>query len=285
MDRAIDTNPASPLLYLYGVIPAGQALPAGTPVKLVARTVGPLAAMVEEVGAAEFSPELLEERLQKLEFVAPLAERHHAVLEAASRVGPVVPARLCTLFSDDRALAASLDERRDALVEVLGRLEGRAEWGVKVYCEPETATARAAERDPQAKALAQAAAKGTEGQMFILRKRREARLAEAVAARSQEVAEQVSDAVDPLAGDLRFRPLRSDLQPDRKDQMILNLALLLSEEEQAEVERVVEELAAELEPDGYRLELGGPWPPYSFTTDEEEEDDLLDDDQDAGGDE
>ena len=122
------------VLYLYGVVPSGQPLPASDVVPLQAIPFSTLVALVEPVPASEFSPETLEQRLQSVDWVAPLARKHTAVLEDAMQHGPVFPARLCTLFTSATALTNSLAENEQRFHEALSLLRGRQEWGLKMFC-------------------------------------------------------------------------------------------------------------------------------------------------------
>src|SRR5215510_7383951 len=113
------------ILYLYGIVRGGQRVPATGPPALEAVPFSSLAAVVERVPSGEFEPEALEQQLERLEWVAPLARKHAAVLEELMRHGPVVPARLCTLFSSTGALANALAEQAQRIRNALGRLDGR----------------------------------------------------------------------------------------------------------------------------------------------------------------
>ena len=65
------TAGAERVLYLYGVAPRGQRLPATEGLVIEAVPFSDLAAVVEPVPAAEFSSEVLEEKLQRVEWIAP----------------------------------------------------------------------------------------------------------------------------------------------------------------------------------------------------------------------
>lgn len=59
--------------------------------------------------------------------------RHDAVCSALMDGGPVAPVRFGAVFSDVAPLRASIAERREALREALGRVEGCVELGVRVF--------------------------------------------------------------------------------------------------------------------------------------------------------
>ena len=121
------------ILYLYGVAPEEPGLRAAGDAALEVVPHLGLAGLVEAVLASEFSPKALDEKLLCLDWVTRMARKHEAVLEAAMRYGPVVPARLCTLFSGAEALKRSLAQDQVRFRSALARIRGREEWSVKVY--------------------------------------------------------------------------------------------------------------------------------------------------------
>lgn len=260
--------PGEQLLYLYGIVPAGQPVPACGPAALQAIPIASLVALVEPVPASEFSAGALDERLQRLDWIVPLARRHEAVLEDIMRHGPVIPARLCTLFSSAGALAGSLGERTAQLDETLRWLDGRQEWGVKVYCDEARLHLLVGSSDPQALALEAAAAAASAGQAYVLRKQRDARVAEVVAARVDAILDEVWDTLGAAAVDIRLRPTLTEAATGRREAMVLSAALLVEYYAERELHAVVAELAAKLGPEGIAVELSGPWPPYAFCEDD-----------------
>ncbi|HVE82624.1 MAG TPA: GvpL/GvpF family gas vesicle protein [Myxococcales bacterium] len=249
------------VLYLYGVVQGGQPLPPSPLAALRAVPFSSLAAVVEEVPAGEFSSEALEQKLSSIDFVAPLARRHAAVLDDLMRHGPVVPAHLCTRFSSAGALASRLEEDAPRLHGALQRLAGRQEWGLKVLCDHQALRSAAASSDPQARDLEAAAAAATPGQAFVLRKRRDGRVAEVAAGRIDQVVEEVLGALAPAAASARELPSITSA--------VLNAALLVDVDRRDWLHGAVQHLAARLGPEGFGLELTGPWPAYSFCGEEE----------------
>ena len=272
METDVGATTGRRVLYLYGVVPRGQPLPAHEAAPLEAVPHARLVAVVEPVCAREFSAEELERKLQCVGWVAPLARRHAAVLEAAMRHGPVVPAGLCTLFTSARALTRLLADNEERFHDQLSWLEGRQEWGLKIFCDEDRLRSTLGARDPAVLALAAAAAAASPGQAYVLGKKRDGRLAEVVSVRIDEVVDEVLDEVDgevegPLAAlavDMRQRPLLAEARAGRRAAMVLNCALLVDTTVCPAFHAAAAELAARLEAEGFALELTGPWPAYSF---------------------
>jgi len=260
--------PGSSVVYLYGVVPAGQALPDrdGTPAGDVA--LPSLVAIADFLPAAEFSGAALEQRLKDVEWVANQARRHASLLGRAMEHGPVVPARLCTLFSSTEALRASLLRTEPQLRDALERLRGRREWGVKLYSDEARLRVRLLADEPAA-AGAATVAPPSDGAAWMMRKRREAMLADQVLERAEAMATAVLDELAATCSEVRIRPTLPESTTGVAEPMILNVALLVDAGEEAALKAAVDDLSASLGDDGYALVLSGPWPPFSFADPED----------------
>jgi Gas vesicle synthesis protein GvpL/GvpF len=248
------------LLYLYGIVREARPLPAALETRLQLVSHGRLSALVEPVADEEFSPGVLDDKLQSLEWVAAQASRHQAVLEQVMRERPVVPARLCTMFSGPSALQAQLGEQEQRFHALLDALEGREEWSVKVFCqramlERDIATREGLDHDVGAPAAP--------GLAFLYHKRRRAELLRLVDAAIDDCVDDVLEHVEGLAFATRLRSLLSEQTTGREDAMMLNVAALL---DHGADEVLAGELDEVSEHHGGRIsiELRGPWPAYSF---------------------
>ena len=252
------------MLYLYGVVPRAQGVPNGADAAVQAVSHSGIVALVEAVCAREFSSDALDDKLKSVEWVARLAHKHEAVLECAMRQGPVVPARLCTLFNNTESLRLSLAENEARFLAALDRVRAREEWGIKVYRDDSRLRAVVGLDDAQVLALDAAVAKASPGQAFILRKKRDARLAEAALARTDAMADEALETLESDAADLRLRPLLSEEASGRPEPMVLNVAALVDITAREVLRTTLSRLSEHFEAEGFSFEASGPWPPYSF---------------------
>jgi hypothetical protein len=254
------TSPS--IVYLYGVVPDGQARPARDGAADVA--LPGMVALADVLPAGEYSGAALQARLQDVAWVAEQARRHTSVLSAAMELGPVVPARLCTLFSGPDALRDALARDADRLQDALARIRGRREWSVKLFMDEERVRAACLRDDPS---LADAPATASSGAEWMRRKQRASHLADQVTGRAETAAGEVLDALEALADETRLRPMLSEAASGVPGTMALNLALLVHGEAEAAVQEEADRLAVALDEDGFQLTLSGPWPCFSFCDD------------------
>jgi hypothetical protein len=227
-------------------------------------TCSGLTVLASDVSLAEFGEAALRENLENLDWLDEVARLHHYVVDAAARLFPVLPVRLATVYSGDAAVCAALADHRDQLLDTLHRVGGRVEWGVKAYAVPDSG--KAEERAPAAREPAGASTGASSGLAYLRRRRdqlaagRESRATavDGVRAVHAELAGQAADAV--------LRPPQSAQLSGARLPMLLNAAYLLNASDGADfTAAVAAEATAHPE---LRIELTGPWPPYSFTGDE-----------------
>jgi Gas vesicle synthesis protein GvpL/GvpF len=253
---------ADSVVYLYAVTDAAPAEePAdehalagvdGVPVRRVVS--GDLAAVVSSVDPTRFSEESLRRSLEDLQWLERIARAHNAVVTAAARSGPVAPVRLATVYLDDENVRTLLDERASEFTAALDRIRGRAEWGVKgfaVRTEGDTSPEATEESKP--------------GTAYLMRRRAERDRAARGLQDAAQAAEAVHRAMSAVAvASRRYQPQDPRLS-GRREEMVLNVAYLVDEAGADVLRRLVERQ----QEDNLRLELTGPWAPYSFATLEE----------------
>ena len=259
---AAEPAPVGDLLWAYCVARDAPALPAASagvepgdePIWL---REGGLALLCSRVPAAEFGEAPLRRNLNDLPWLERTARAHEAAVEAAFADVAVVPLRLCTLFAGETGAQRMLADRHDALAAALGALEGREEWSVKLLLDRDRLAEelRAPGEDP-----AQA---GT-GAGYLLLRREERRLREAVDDRAAGLAEDVHARLQERAVDARVRPPQNRELSGHEGDMVLNGAYLVERDHAGGLRELVAELEARHRALGARIELGGPFPPYSF---------------------
>ncbi|WP_329456865.1 GvpL/GvpF family gas vesicle protein [Streptomyces sp. NBC_01497] len=260
---------ADTVSYLYGVCradaPAPPAVPSAPPLRLVRH--GGLAAVVASVPADAFGTDGLEARLNDLEQLEVLARAHNAVVDAVHAGTTVLPMRLATVYLDDERVADVLRAGAENFGRLLDWLDGQEELGVKVYAIPTAAPVTAPVPEPGTAPDAPATAEtGSEspGRAYLRRRQAQRRSHRDAYRTAGDVAARLPQAVAGLArARARHRPQQGELA-SRVGENIANEAYLVARSDLAGFRAAVASLATDVP--GVRVEVTGPWAPYSFTT-------------------
>jgi Gas vesicle synthesis protein GvpL/GvpF len=217
-----------------------------------------LTAVAGDVPLAEFGESALRRNLEDLAWLEATARAHHHVIDALGQQSSLVPMRLATVYASDDGVAAMMDERAADFRAALSRISSRQEWGVKAY----------AAQPPERGGLAASAparssgAAARPGAAYLQRRRDE--LSSRSQARSDLLAsaETIHVRLSGLAAEVRLHAPQAPQLTGVRARMILNAAYLVDDERSGEFADAVAALAREHP--AARLELTGPWPPYSF---------------------
>jgi gas vesicle protein GvpL/GvpF len=237
---------------------------AGEPLRTV--EAGGLVAVVGSVPLADFGDEALRRNLEDIDWLARVARTHDEVVNAVAGAGPAVPLRLATVYLDDERVELVLRRREADFERTLRRVAGRTEWGVKALLD-----AAPPEREP---VTSGSGASERPGVAYLQRKRRQSETRERGERYAAETAAHIHAVLTEHAVDARQHRPQSRQLSGISVPMILNAAYLVDNVSERQFARLVAALDAENE--SIRLELTGPWPPYSFSS-LEEIDDFTDD--------
>lgn len=264
MSAEVTSVTGSHMSYVYAVSRAGTSLdvsPSGRAglQRGQLRTVrtGELVALVSSVPYDSFSSQGLKAQMEDLKQLEVMARTHHSVVEAAYESTTVLPMRLATVYLDDERVAAMLGERAAEFENLLSRLEGHVELGVKVYADPRDAAAVSAPQ-PQAQTAA------SPGRAYLQQRRAQRRShRDAYQAAGAVAAEVPARVADIVRARLAHRPQQGDLASGAGEN-IANDAYLVEAARVAEFRTALAGLADDVP--GVRVEITGPWAPYSFAT-------------------
>ncbi|MFJ8542643.1 GvpL/GvpF family gas vesicle protein [Streptomyces sp. NPDC093586] len=250
------------LRYVYAVcrpfdVPLQSQLTgvAGDPPRLL--THHGLVAVVSHVPEAVFSEEALRAHLEDLDWLAGTARAHQQVVDALTVVTTPLPLRLATVFRDDSGVRVMLEEREEDFRRTLDRLEGRVEWGVKVYVETEPG---------QPERPAEPAPKPVSGRDYLRQRRMRTRAHEELWARAEEFATRLHATLSSRADDARLHAPQNPTLSGAAGRNVLNAAYLVPRDVSEEFVEMVDRTKDDTP--GMRVELTGPWAAYSFAGEE-----------------
>ncbi|MFI2378542.1 GvpL/GvpF family gas vesicle protein [Streptomyces sp. NPDC018964] len=255
------------LRYVYAV-----CRPYGTPLQAQLTGVGGdpprllphhgLVAVVSHVPEADFAEEPLRAHLEDLDWLTAVARAHQGVIDALTTVTTPLPLRLGTVFRDDSGVRTMMEAREESFLRTLDRLEGRVEWGVKVYVES----------DPAPKTPAAPAPKPASGRDYLRQRRMQTKSQDDLWQRAETFATRLHETLSGAAEASRLHAPQNPTLSGASGRNVLNAAYLVPRVKSEEfVEKV--DRTKDSEP-GIRVELTGPWAAYSFAGEEITEEGL-----------
>jgi len=229
-------------------------------------------AIVSQVSLQEFDQEKLESNLNDIRWLEVKVRAHQDILAAVLTNHVLIPMRFCTIYRSPEGVQDMMVQHYNDLVDTLKRLEGKGEWGVKVYCDDDVLVRWVGEGSDRVKDLQAQAANRSEGAAYFLRKKIEEAVTGEAERVSDECAQHSHDRLSHHAVEAVINSLQSKEITGQEDEMVLNGAYLVGEAQLAAFRAELESLQEEYGPLGFRYEVTGPWPPYNFTAISLEED-------------
>lgn len=214
-------------------------------------TAGGLTAVAGPVPRGQYDETALRAKLEDLDWLEGVARRHNDVVGEVARCGVTLPFRLATLYLDQQRVRTVLKECHARISAALDRVEGRVEWGVKVHAEP----SKPAPAAPPASG-------DRPGRSYLRTRLTERRSRDELWRSARQAADEIDRALSELAEDrCAHRPQSAELSGE-PGVNVLNVAYLVPE---ARGDRFLAR-AADLRTAarGCRVEVTGPWVPYSF---------------------
>ncbi|MGA5504856.1 GvpL/GvpF family gas vesicle protein [Streptomyces umbrinus] len=258
----------SGLRYVYAVCrPFGTPLSAqltgvaGVPPKQL--THHGLVAVVGHVPEEDFAEGPLRAHLEDLDWLSATARAHQNVIDALTVVTSPLPLRLATVFLDDSGVRTMLEQREDAFLRTLDRLDGRVEWGVKVYAEsPEASEGTESAENPDSRP-ATSPVKPVSGRDYLRQRRGQRRAHEEKWEQAEGFSRRLHETLSGYAEETRIHAPQNAALSRAPGRNVLNAAYLVPRSESEAFVELVDHTKDDSP--GLRVELTGPWAAYSFS--------------------
>ncbi len=215
----------------------------------------PLVAVVSPVPEDDFHEVALRQHLEDLGWLEALARAHHSVIEAFATRTTVLPLRLATVYRDDDRVSTMLHDGRDLFLDRLAHLDGHLEFGVKLYVDatPEPAPPAASTPEP---AL-------SPGRAYLSHRRAERHSREEADRAAVRAAERIEATARAHAVERARHRIQEGELATGPGVNVANDAYLVpaahGDAFRTEAMRSTDGLT------GVRVDVTGPWAPYSFT--------------------
>ncbi len=249
MATGVKKRNASQVLYVYGIthgeggrVPVAPGVDGSVAVESL--PCADLVCWISRVDKREFADELAK-NMENLEWLAEVSVRHQHVVAAIAKSHDILPARFGTVFRTQASLAADVVKRKALLESDLKRISGCEEWGLKVF---------------SAQSKAPAAIAANSGREY-LRAKAAVLHAEPRPGADTEL-QRLLDALDEVA--VESAPGGGAVSRGQRG-LEWQGSMLVKRAQRNKLQLVVARFSQEWE-GARRIELSGPWPPYSFVS-------------------
>jgi hypothetical protein len=262
----VDAARLDTAVYLFGFVAASgardEAEAIGRDVMLVPDDDVALAASI--VRARDYEPPADgADASHRLEWVAPLAMRHHDVVQRLHAARTVVPLKFGALCSDLDHAFSIVRRLHGPIAALLKRFEGKDEWTLTVTANREALTAALRHARPGLIRLEQEAAGMTAGAAYLARKRFHQLVDDLVAEECESLARRIWDRASAAGAEITAAP-RAEPRTPAGEIAVARGALLVDRQRFIAIEQALDDLEMEHGSLGLTCEIRGPWPPYSF---------------------
>lgn len=264
--------------YLYCIVPARPAGPApngagagGPGLAQAARELkfipaGDIQALVEAVPLEEFWGENLKKNLADINWVGSKVLRHNQVIGEAAQRWTAIPMKFGTVFESEESLQKVLREKRDGFRKLFSVLDGKEEWGVKVFCDINKLREHIIQTSENIRDIDAAMKDKSEGAAYFLKRKREGLISEESEKKMNEDATAIHEGLVKFADRNCLNKLQPKELTKKEGEMIINGAYLILKEKIEEFKSKATDLQSSYVDSGLELEISGPWPPYSFAS-------------------
>ena len=229
-----------------------------------------LEAVTSEVSIEEFSSAEIHKKAEEdLDWIKGKALIHEEVIEQAMKtdqfsVIPVIPMQFGVIFRTQENLKETLYENLEKFRESLKFLEGREEWGVKVFVDEKVFEDYLEQGNEELLVRKKEAQELPKGLAFFAKKKAAYKIEEIKQRELNKITSEITESLAVSAVTLlKAKILEKDFTL-LSNEMIMNGFYLLEEKRLTEFIDKTEEFKKRLNPLGIDIEISGPWPSYHF---------------------
>jgi hypothetical protein len=179
---------------------------------------------------------------------------HERVNELVMQRFTVIPMSFGTVFRTEDDIVELLRSAYDAFRDVLVKMQGKLEFGLKVLWEPELIIDEIEKQDENLRLLRQEI-QSQRGSTYFARMQYGRLVDSLLQERSEELANEIMVSLADVS-------VASRANKPIGEKMILNAAFLVARDREEEFDAKVKEVAARY--DHLSFKYTGPWPPYNF---------------------
>jgi hypothetical protein len=221
-------------------------------------------AVVSEVSNEEFSQQAIDKNVKDINWLTNNAPLHESIITSLMQRVTLLPMKFCTIFNNKEQVVDMLEEKYAHVKYFLHHIEGKVEFGLKAYGNMVKLQENVKKDSSQIQQLEEEKATKTPGHGYFVQQKIDLLLKAKVQQQVRLIKELIIGRVRELVQELKKNDVltRKITGKDSKQEMVLNLAMLLNKEKEHDLRKVVVSLNAQFP--FCKIELSGPFAAYNF---------------------
>lgn len=263
------------LVYLYGLIKTEDAksdpLPSLNGIddqhEIHMFPLDEITAIVCHLDSNDYTETAIKEKISNdMEWLQKKAFHHHETLLALQKQYTIIPAKFCTIYSNEDSLETTIKKHKTDLITSLALLKGNEEWNLKIYCDDAKLEKHLLLHNSKIDKRKQEISELPPGRQFFERKKIDQLV-------KDELEQEKNLTCEKIHADLKQFSLKETVKKNwskdvtgRTDNMSWNSVYLLPFDQVNDFLDSINQTNENLDELGWRFEPSGPWPPYHFAS-------------------
>jgi len=219
--------------------------------------------VVKCVAESEFSEENFKRNLSNLEWKESNSRKHIELINMLMDQNTVIPFKFGTIFNAVESLNKFITDYSDSLFENFHHIEGKAEWGIKIYCDRKLLSEQIDELSEETAELEKQIMASSPGKAFLLRRKKSELVENEMDRICKSYGQHYYDEFRKLSVSTTLNNLLPKKFSGREDAMILNASFLVNKTKVDDFKNTVDTFR-KAGISGFFIETTGPGPPFSF---------------------
>ena len=221
-------------------------------------------AVVSRVSPDDFSEESLKKNLADMGWVEKNTRLHEKVIEEIMRGQAVLPFKFGTVFENEANVEKLLKTNNLEFKAVLAGLDGKEEWGLKIYCDSEYFKDALCAENERIKEKDNEITAAGKGKAYFLKKKKGEIIKDIINEKISEYTKDCFERLKVTAVDTKINKILPKEVTEKKEDMVLNAVFFINKERIKGFVNVLAYLKTKYLNKGLIFDCTGPWPPYNF---------------------
>lgn len=228
-------------------------------------------AIVSKVSPDEFSEDNFKKNLANMDWVEKGVRQHERVIEEIMKDVTVLPFKFGTVFQSEENVEKLLKEQNTDFKRIIASLDGKEEWGLKIYCDLKRFKDILEKEDERIKEKEDEITSASEGKAYLLKKKKDELIEDIISKKISEYTQDCFERLKRTSLDAKINKILPKEVTEKKEDMVLNVAFFINKKRVKEFDNILQYLKAKYSDKGLIFDCTGPWPPYNFCSITKEE--------------